>query len=118
MMSTILASTWQGRPARALAALLLVAGTVMLAGCASTGDYLPHAMGGLPEGVPQRPAAAGPYPAVHVMPPSRTDVVLSDAEKKRLRDELATQRERAARETADAIGADPTGSNAASARTP
>jgi hypothetical protein len=103
---------------RALAAALLLAGAVTLSGCSSTIDHIPTAMGGLPEGVPQRPATPAAYPAVHDMPPARTDEPLSDAEKKRLREELAKMRENAARDATTAISADPMGTKAGAARNP
>lgn len=43
------------------------------------------------------------------MPPRRENSILNEVERRKLRDELAQQRERAARETAAAISADPTG---------
>ncbi len=51
-------------------------------------------MGGLPEGVPPRPATPTAYPAVHDMPPPRQDSALSEAESKRLREELKNTRNR------------------------
>ncbi len=59
-------------------------------------DHLPSAAGGLPEGTPQRPAAAAAYPAVHDMPPPRATTVLTDAEQKQLEDDLVATRNRAA----------------------
>jgi hypothetical protein len=68
-----------------------------LAGCGSTiADRAPTALGGLPEGSPQRPAAVGAYPAVHDMPPPRATTVLSDADAKKLEDDLVAARNRAA----------------------
>jgi len=84
---------------RVLAALLLAAAT---AGCSSVVDTIPTALGGLPEGTPERPAAPPAFPAVHDMPPARGDTPLNEAEKKRLRDELIASRERAARQGASA----------------
>jgi hypothetical protein len=75
------------------AALLLSAA---LAGCSSVVDNIPHAMGGLPDGVPARPAAQPAYPAVHDMPPPRTDGALSEVESKRLREDLKNTRNRIA----------------------
>jgi len=46
--------------------------------------------------MPERPAVQPEYPAVHDMPPPRTDSTLSEDEKKRLKDELIASRERAA----------------------
>ena len=104
--------------ARALAAGLLLAGAATLSACSSTIDHIPTAVGGLPEGVPQRSVAPAVYPAVHDMPPARADEPLSDVEKKRLRDELAKMRDSAARDTAAALSADPLGTSPGSARTP
>ena len=87
---------------RFMAAALLVAGSVMLSGCSSVVDHVPTWAGGLPEGVPERPAKAQAYPPVHEMPPARGDVALSDAERKRLLQDLAKTRarnEEAAKET-------------------
>jgi hypothetical protein len=91
-------------PALALGFVLLTA----LAGCSSMGDHVPTWAGGLPEGVPARPATPAAYPAVHDMPPSRADSVLSEADRKKLKDDLIAARERAERNN-------PTGSIAAPA---
>jgi hypothetical protein len=74
---------------------LLIAGAVMISGCASTvADRTPTAVGGLPEGAPARPSTPSVYPAVNDMPPARGSAVLSSAEQKRLEDELAQVRNR------------------------
>lgn len=100
-----------------LAAGVIVAGS--LAGCtSSTFEQLPHSMGGLPENVPAKPATPVAFPAVHDTPPKREEAVLTEAEKKRLREDLAAQRDRRARETTSDINADTTGSTAAAARKP
>jgi hypothetical protein len=86
--------TWLGR---VCAALSLFATAVALAGCGATiGDYAPTAIGGLPEGTPQRPKQSSAYPAVHDMPPPRATQVLTDAERNKLEGDLAAARERAA----------------------
>jgi hypothetical protein len=77
-----------------IVAVLAVAGMV-LAGCASVTDHIPTAAGGLPDGAPQRPAAAPPYPAVHDLPPPRSTSVLTDAEQTKLEADLAKARSRA-----------------------
>jgi hypothetical protein len=84
-----------------VAAALLLAAT--LAGCSSVIDTMPSSVGGLPEGVPARPAVPAAYPAVHDLPPSRQDGALNEAESKRLRDELKNTRARVA--PAEATGA-------------
>src|SRR5438128_3853678 len=86
--------------ARAGAAACLLA--CLLTGCSSAMvDSMPASIGGLPEGAPERPAVPPAYPAVHDMPPPRADSVLSEAEKKKLREDLAATRERAARRAAE-----------------
>jgi len=116
MTAAISTSRKRTGAARALATALLVAGATALAGCTSTIDHIPAAVGGLPEGVPPRPETPQAFPAVHNMPPARVDTVLSDAEKRKLREDLAKQRESAARDAAAAISADPTGETAAAKR--
>jgi len=85
-------------PRRALAAAL-AAGAIALAGCSAGGmvaDHLPNAVGGLPDGTPQRPASSRPYPAVNDMPPPRATTVLTDAETRKLESDLIAARNRAA----------------------
>jgi hypothetical protein len=75
-----------------LVAVVLV--PVALGGCSSMVDHVPHSMGGLPEGTPARPTTPSQYPAVHDMPPPRQDNALSEADSKRLREELKNSRKR------------------------
>ena len=86
--------------ARALAVVLVAVGAQALTGCASQsiGESLPTAMGGLPDSVPKRSAEPAAYPAVHDMPPTRAAAPMTEDEKKRLREELAAERERAAKQ--------------------
>ena len=72
----------------------MLALSVALSGCSSVVDHIPTGLGGLPEGVPARPPTAADYPSVHDMPPSRQEGALSEAERKRLRDELTETRKR------------------------
>src|SRR6476646_10577543 len=82
-------------PRRLLATL--IAGSFGLAGCsAMIADHTPTALGGLPEGAPQRSARPSAYPAVHDMPPRRGSVVLTDTEQKKLEDDLIAARNRTA----------------------
>jgi hypothetical protein len=90
---------------RVVAALLLLTGASCLAGCSSTIDHIPTAVGGLPEGTPARPAAPGEFPAVHDMPPDRAVSRLTEEERKRLHDDLVASRERAAQANPDAVTA-------------
>jgi hypothetical protein len=87
-------------PSRAVAAMLVLASVQVLTGCASQSvvDNLPASMGGLPESVPKRSTEPAVYPAVHDMPPARSASPLTEEEKKRLREELAASRERAAKQ--------------------
>jgi hypothetical protein len=94
-------------PRRALVAAGLIAAAVALAGCGSTiADRMPTAVGGLPEGSPQRPTTPAAYPAVHDMPPPRATQVLSDADAKKLEDDLKATRDRAAAAVKAAAAAD------------
>ena len=89
-----------GRPGPlAAAAALLLGASLILAGCSvgTIGDHIPAAAGGLPEGTPQRPANPPPYPAVHDRPPPRASTVLTDAELKKLEDDLVAARKRTAK---------------------
>jgi hypothetical protein len=84
-------------PIRGWAAALLIAGAPLISGCSSgamLADHLPTGVGGLPEGAPQRPAAAPAYPAVHDMPPQRTNTRLSEDEQKKLEADLIAARNR------------------------
>ena len=73
-------------------AALLSAATA-LAACASTFANLPSPIG-LPADAPARPATSPDYPAVHDMPPARTDVVLTEEQRKKMEHDLATARDR------------------------
>jgi len=86
----------QGFPRSVLVAML-VAAPVGLAGCSAgsmVGDHMPTALGGLPERAPQRATKPSAYPAVHDMPPPRGSTVLTDAEQKKLEDDLIAARTR------------------------
>lgn len=106
-------ATLQSKRVGQVAAALLLAAT--LAGCSSVIDTVPTSLGGLPEGVPARPAAQAAYPAVHDVPPPRQDGALSDAESKRLREDLKSTRNRV---VAPVPPPEATGSNAGGARNP
>ncbi len=57
-------------------------------------DHLPTAASGLLEGVPDRPTKQTNFPAVHDLPPPRASTVLTDAEQKKLEDDLIAARTR------------------------
>jgi hypothetical protein len=100
--SRLMAATSQAKRFGAVAAALLLAAT--LAGCSSVADNIPTSMGGLPEGVPARPAVPPAYPAVHDLPPPRADSALSDVESRRLREDLKKTRNRVAPAASEATG--------------
>src|SRR5262245_37248526 len=79
------------RTGRAMAVALVLGAA--LGGCTSTIDHIPTALGGLPEGVPERPKTPATYPNVHEVPAPRSDAALSEAERKRLEADLAKTRD-------------------------
>jgi hypothetical protein len=75
----------------AVAAAIIAA--LMLAGCATTFDALPEKLGGLPEGVPARPAEVGPYPNVYEPMVPREVKKLTEGEQKSAEQELLALRQ-------------------------
>jgi hypothetical protein len=71
---------------------------VALGACASTFSSLPTQLGGMPADAPQQPVAPAAYPAVHDMPPPRSDVVMTQEEQKKAETELMALRERQEKE--------------------
>jgi hypothetical protein len=87
-------------PSRASAAVLgvLLAAAMALSGCAShLADSVPAVMGGLPEKIPPRSETPPDFPAVHDRPAARAEGLLSEDERKKLKDELNASRDRATR---------------------
>jgi hypothetical protein len=86
------------RAAIAVAASLVAAG---LGGCASMGDAsdkMSQAAGslpvvGLPANAPERPAEKYAFPAVHDMPPQRTNSLLTAGEQRELERDLVRARD-------------------------
>ena len=76
---------------------LAFAGVGPLASCSTMGGDIPTAMGGLPDGAPERPQTPAPYPAVHDMPPPRKSTVMTEEEKKKVEAQLAVMRAEQAR---------------------
>jgi hypothetical protein len=69
-----------------------------LSGCAShLADSVPAVVGGLPDKVPPRSETPPEFPAVHDRPAPRADGLLSEAERKKLKDDLNASRDRAKR---------------------
>jgi hypothetical protein len=104
------------RMVRGFAAAALLSGAAMLAGCSSAIDHIPTAIGGLPEGIPARPAEPPPYPAVHDMPPPRGSTPLNEAEKKQLKDDLIATRNRAIQQGTEATTTADTEASGSAAR--
>ena len=79
------------RSVRLACLLLLAAGP-----CAaqSVFERMPESMGGLPAGAPAAPKTPYSYPAVHDMPPARTDKTLSDDQQTDLLNQLVNARDR------------------------
>jgi hypothetical protein len=79
-------------------AALLLAGLPLMAGCVASnlGDHMPTVAGGLPEGAPARPQTPQAYPAVHDLPPPRSETVLTAEEQKKVEEDLVAARNRAA----------------------
>lgn len=87
------------RAARAGAAIALI---VLLSACSSVFGELPAAVGGLPEGTPERPAAPAAYPAVHDMPPPRSAILTAEEQKKAAAELAATRDQQSKRAAAAA----------------
>ncbi len=90
-------------------AVALFAAAGFLGGCSAgstVADHVPTALGGLPEGTPQRSNTTSAYPPVHDMPPPRATTVLTDAEQTKLESDLAAARNRAAEAAKAAAAAD------------
>ena len=85
----------QSVPRLLLATMAVVFSATMLTGCGTIiADHLPTAVGGLPEGGPDRPSKQGNFPAVHDFSTPRASTVLTDAEQKKLEDDLIAARTR------------------------
>jgi hypothetical protein len=87
-------------PSRASIAVLgaLLAAAIALSGCSSRlADSVPAVVGGLPERIPPRLETPPEFPAVHDRPAARAEGLLSEDERKKLKDELNASRDRATR---------------------
>lgn len=79
---------------------LLLAMVVGLGGCSSTLTEGPT--GSIPVGTQEQTAAPLGYPAVHDMPPARSDVVLTKDELKKAQAEMNAARDAQAKRVSDA----------------
>src|SRR6266545_5008535 len=76
----------------------LLTAAMALSGCAShLADSVPAVVGGLPEKIPARSETPPEFPAVHDRPAPRAEGLLNEAERKKLKDDLAVSRDRATR---------------------
>jgi hypothetical protein len=79
----------------AAALAVVLAAATGVSGCTThIADSLPTAVGGLPEHTPPRPSTQAEFPAVHDRPQARTEGLLSEDERKKLKDELTASRDR------------------------
>jgi hypothetical protein len=76
-----------------VAALVLLA---LPSGCASVSNVIadswPHALGGLPEGVPPRPETRPEYLPVHALPPPRENKAITADERRQIEAEMTASR--------------------------
>lgn len=85
-----------------IVALILLA--FILGGCTTAQiDQIPTNIGGLPEGAPARPATPAAFPAVHDVPPPRSQSLLDEDEQKRLEKDLTAVRNRQSKQKAPAV---------------
>ena len=78
------------KTARVAGIALLLLAAAAVAGCTSTLSNLPIV--GEPDKLPQRPDTPASYPAVHDMPAPRDTKPLTEADRKKLEDELVAAR--------------------------
>src|SRR6059036_2223133 len=78
-----------------LASLLAAAATAMSGCAAHIADSVPAVVGGLPEHTPARPATPVEFPAVGDRPQPRTEALLDEAGRKKLKDDLNASRDHA-----------------------
>ena|SRR5215510_11431570 len=80
---------------RLLTAVVLAVTAGAVCGCTThIADSVPVVAGGLPEHTPARPATPAEFPSVHDRPELRTQGLLSEDERKKLKDDLTATRER------------------------
>ena len=81
---------------RTLERSILAGLAVLLAGCSPSSmmERLPTSVGGLPAGAPAAPTTPYQYPAVHDMPPPRTDTPLTAEQQDELEKALLAARDR------------------------
>ena len=81
---------------RTLERSILAGLAVLLAGCSPSSmmERLPTTVGGLPAGAPPAPATPYQFPAVHDMPPPRTDTPLTAEQQDELEKALLAARDR------------------------
>jgi hypothetical protein len=94
----------------AAAGVALIA-CALLSGCSTVSqviaDSWPHALGGLPPGVPPRDAEPPPPLAVHDLPPARDTTRLTVEERKKQEEELRATRTQSSTQAEEARRAAP-----------
>jgi len=78
------------------AVILALFGACVLTSCAPAGmgDKLSPALGGLPTDAPARPTAPYEYPAVHDMPPPRSDTPMTEDQQLKMEKDLTAIRDK------------------------
>ena len=84
------------------AILALILALPVFTSCSTVLSQLPESMGGEPASMPERSATPAAYPAVHDMPPPRTDAVLTEKQRQDATSELDEIRARQAKQVEEA----------------
>ena len=86
-----------------LTVVVPVAAQLVLSGCAQggMGDFVPHALGGLPDEAPKPPAKDFKYPNVYDTPARRPDAPLDDQGQLKLQKDLQKLRDEQGKLSAD-----------------
>src|SRR5262245_14902135 len=88
-------STGLSRSSTAVVTAVVLAAAAAVCGCTThIADSVPVVAGGLPEHTPARPATPAEFPSVHERPEPRAQGLLTEDERKKLKDDLTATRER------------------------
>jgi hypothetical protein len=82
-----------------IALMVALSAAAGLSACASISEKMASAMSempavGLPAAAPERPVDPPPFPAVHDMPPQRSNAVLTEIERQKMESDLVAARDR------------------------
>lgn len=94
----VIGTRWRAKSRFCLWLVLAGGLAASLGGCGTVSEKVSGAMGsmpvvGLPANAPERPTERRDYPAVHDMPPPRTNAVLTGAEQQQAERELIAARD-------------------------